>query len=151
MPRDSLRVLATSIAEHELGKPYIWGGDDPIEGFDCSGFVVEVLKSVGLLPPSGDWNAAALYERFRHTATRDPASLTPGMLVFWHRGTPPRIGHVEMVYYRDSDTVLTIGAAGGGATTLTRADAVKQNAYVRIRPIAAGWIGAVDPFVDARP
>jgi len=28
---------------------YLWGGDDPLAGFDCSGFVIEILKSVGIL------------------------------------------------------------------------------------------------------
>ena len=38
--------LQTALAY--LGTPYVWGGDDP-SGFDCSGFVIECLKSAGLL------------------------------------------------------------------------------------------------------
>ena len=41
--------MAFEIAWHLLGTPYRWGGDDPILGFDCSGFIVEILKSVGVL------------------------------------------------------------------------------------------------------
>ena len=43
------RELALKIAESLLWTPYKWGGDDP-SGLDCSGMMVEVLKSVGALP-----------------------------------------------------------------------------------------------------
>ena len=57
-----MRSVATKVAWHYLGTPYIWGGDD-FSGFDCSGFVIEILKSVGILPRDGDWTAAMLKSR----------------------------------------------------------------------------------------
>lgn len=137
---DSLREAALNIVERELGKPYIWGGDDPISGWDCSGIVIEALKATGRLPRNGDWRAADLAAMF-------PKVTVPsrGDLVFWNRGG--KIGHVEMIWaIYGPGNLFTIGASGGGSGTMTREDAIKQNAYVRIRPIEPGWIMAVDPF-----
>lgn len=137
---DSLREAAVFVVERELGKPYIWGGDDPVLGWDCSGLMVEALKATGILPRTGDWRAVDLAARFQKVER-----LQRGDLVFWNRGAGG-IGHVEMVWRVYGETILTIGASGGGSGTVNREDAVKQNAYVRIRPIEAGWVRAVDPF-----
>ena len=47
------RELFVDVLWNYLGTWYSWGGDDP-EGFDCSGLVVEGLKSVGMIPRGGD-------------------------------------------------------------------------------------------------
>lgn len=147
MRRDGLRQLALDIAYTQIGKPYIWGGDDTMAGFDCSGFICEVLKSVGVLPKLGDWTAAGL-EHLYPRITGGITSLQTGHLVFWVRNG--KIGHVEMVFARVDEppylSILTIGASGGGSSTLTLENAIKQNAYIKIRPLATGWVSAVDPF-----
>ena len=121
------------------GRPYLWGGDDP-SGFDCSGFVIEILKSVGILPRTGDWTADGLYKMFKHL----PSEPQQGCLVFW--GTERRKTHVEYCYTKD----ITIGASGGGSKTITMQDAIKQNAYIKFRPINSRnkkiWV--VDPFLN---
>jgi len=134
-----MRKLALKIAFKFLGKPYLWGGDDP-SGFDCSGFVIEVLKSVGTLPRKGDWTAAMLARTW--TVISDPR---PGDLVFWATGTG-RIIHIEMCIGKG----LAIGASGGSRNTRTYQDAIKQNAYIKIRPILMrpGVWRYVNPFGD---
>lgn len=131
------RELCRRIAYEWLGRPYIWGGDDPIAGFDCSGFCIELLKSVGRLPRKGDWRAVQLYGMF-------PSVPAPylGCLVFW--GDP--IHHVEFCL----DGTLSIGASGGTSQTKTEADAIRMNAYIKIRPMASrpGIFGYVDPFLQ---
>ncbi|HBC7422555.1 TPA: C40 family peptidase [Serratia marcescens] len=37
LPSPRARVIHTLLAQ--LGKPYLWGGDSPLTGFDCSGLV----------------------------------------------------------------------------------------------------------------
>lgn len=136
---DTRRTAALKVAWSFLGTPYIWGGDDP-SGFDCSGFVIEVLKSVGILPRAGDWTAQGLYgAQFKGMDVPEPV---PGALVFWFEGA--EAVHVEMCL----DANLAIGASGGGHATLSPADAWKQNAYIKIRPIASrqGVRRYVDPF-----
>jgi len=145
------RELALDIWKALLWKPYLWGGNDPMSGFDCSGLVIEGLKSVGLLPREGDWSAHAL-ARERFPAPRYPrladSMLQPGCLVFW--GSAERLTHVEIVFARAEGVLVTIGASGGGSKT-TDLDAAKaQDAYVKLRPLRSGWQEALDPFQPAQ-
>ena len=135
------RETALMIAWSYLGTPYIWGGDDPVKGFDCSGFVIECLKSVGLLPRSGDWTAQGLKDYFKEDVMALPGA---GRLVFWQNKSKNKIIHVEMCI----DEELSIGASGGGSRTNTVQDAIDQNAYIKIRPFntRANLWGFVDPF-----
>lgn len=140
-PPTTRRDLALDIWRAQLNEPYLWAGDDPLAGFDCSGLVNEGLKAAGILPRDGDWNADALSRKFRRILD---AELKPGCLLFWNRGGT--IGHVEIVHAIIGGQVFTIGASGGGSKTKTLEDAIAQNAYVKIRPAVAGWTVAVDPF-----
>lgn len=138
-----VRKLASRIAWHFLGKPYIWGGDDPVRGFDCSGYVIEVLKSVGSLPRTGDWTASDLWARYKSQRVARPHE---GCLAFWRASgsANSKIVHVEYCV----DEVHAIGASGGGSTTMTTQDAIDQNAYIKVRPIQSRQhiAGYVDPF-----
>lgn len=140
MTRQEARNLVMTQANHFLGKPYLWGGNDPIAGFDCSGLIVELLKSVGILPRAGDWGAAALHDRFIAHKVAVPVA---GCLCFY--GSKGKIGHVEMAV----NDVLSIGASGGGSATDSVADAIAQDAYIKIRPMARpqALIAVVDPFL----
>ena len=142
MEETSKRALAIDIAMRFIGTPYLWGGDDPVKGFDCSGFVIEVLKSLGKLPRSGDWTAEMLYPMFPNVAR--PRG---GCLVFWHAGSDrSRIIHVEMCISNE----LSIGASGGGSKTKTVEDAINQNAYIKVRPFnsRSNIRGITDPFFN---
>lgn len=133
------REVAMKTAWNYLGKPYLWGGDDPMAGFDCSGLVIECLKSAGKLERGGDWRARDLFGLFLEVP--EPYE---GCLVFY--GIPD-IVHVEICI----DSVFSIGASGGGSKTNTLHDAIAQNAYIKIRPFRSrgGIHGFVDPFKDA--
>jgi len=109
-----------------VGTPYIWGGDDPINGFDCSGFAQEYLASFGKDPP-GDQTANSLYRYFlKHGEIKKHCDL--GYLLFF--GDKERIKHVAIGLTAD----LMIEAGGGTSVTRTINDAIIQNAYIRIRP-----------------
>ncbi len=114
-----------------LGVHYKWGGDDPMAGFDCSGYVIECLRSVGLYPQKSDTTAQGLYNMFK--AKVDHASLVSaefGDLVFY-KNLRGRVVHVEMCLGSE----ICIGASGGGSRTTTVYDAIKQNAYIKCKPI----------------
>jgi cell wall-associated NlpC family hydrolase len=42
---------AVGLAKRYLGRPYVWGGDSPASGFDCSGLVQYVYKQIGVALP----------------------------------------------------------------------------------------------------
>ena len=119
-------ALTRTIFAH-VGRPYRWGGDDPINGFDCSGFVIECLQSVGVLP-DGDWTAQGLYNRFK--ANPRTGNFELGDLVFFSKNVES-ITHVEIMLNGE----LAVGASGGGSATISSDVAAKQNAYIKIRPI----------------
>ncbi len=132
--------LALDVAQSYVGTFYSWGGDDP-SGFDCSGLMIEILKSVGLLPKRGDWTADMLKDLFADKTTEVPR---PGCLLFW--GVGDKATHVEMVFAKISNDILTIGASGGGSKTTSKEVAISQNAFVKIRPARSNWIKCVNPF-----
>lgn len=132
--------LAEKVAWSLHGLPYRWGGDDPGEGFDCSGMVIEILKSVGILPRAGDWTAQGLFNMFEDKVRLEPQL---GCLAFWHGADPGRIIHVEFCL----DTKHTMGASGGGSKTTSFEAASKHNAFIKVRPIRQEkLVGYRDPF-----
>lgn len=110
-----------------IGRPYKYGGDDPMSGFDCSGFVQELLASVGL-DPKGDQTAQGLYDALAISSTHGVYG--PGVIAFYGESVR-KITHVAFCV----DSYRMIEAGGGGSATLTAEDAAKQNAYIRMRLI----------------
>lgn len=111
-----------------LGKPYIWGGDDPINGYDCSGLIICLLQGVGIFPNNKDTTSQGLYEFLNPIS--QPYKKGLGAIVFYGESIA-KISHVAMML--DDDLIIESG--GGNSKTLTKEDASKQNAYVRIRPL----------------
>lgn len=123
-----------------LGTPYIWGGDDP-SGFDCSGFVVECLKTAGLMGEHEDMTAHALMKHFSQHTIQQPCA---GALLFTVN-TSGRATHVVICL----DAYFQIGASGGTSFTTSRKKAWRDNAYIKIRPIRLRDLShrLCDPFL----
>lgn len=142
MTRDEARSIFIWYAKHFIGKPYIWGGDDPVLGFDCSGYVLMCLQGIGKLPRNIDLTAHGLWMRYAPERVLTPHE---GCLVFWSDDGGKSIRHIEICLNDE----LSLGASGGGSKTKTTDDAIRQNAFIKIQPIIGrGMIaGYVDPFL----
>ena len=98
-------ILAT--ADRYLGKKYVYGGETPGEGFDCSGFVQYVFGRHGVdLPRTSRQQAGA-----GRTLPRKPGSLKPGdLMLFSSKGG--RVDHVAI--YAGNNRILHSSAGAGG-------------------------------------
>lgn len=110
-----------------VGIPYLWGGDDPILGVDCSGLVQELLAAAGEDPP-GDQTAQALYDHFIKTGSQKV--MGAGALAFYGK-SEKEITHVVFMV----NDWQAIGANGGGSKTVNKEEAAKANAFVKLRPV----------------
>lgn len=112
-----------------VGTPYKYSGNNPVDGLDCSGLVCELLRSIGMIGAHEDLSAQQLYERLKK---QDPVInlRTFGAIAFFGKSLT-EITHVAFVLGGGR----LIEAGGGDRLTLTRDDAAKKNAFVRIRPI----------------
>ncbi|MER3496214.1 MAG: hypothetical protein C4320_05085 [Armatimonadota bacterium] len=85
------RGVGLSVAGYSLqfrGTPYVWGGDDPQRGIDCSGFVKQMYGTVGVNLPRTAAEQALVGEpitRLEHLQAGD-------RLYFWEAGRA-KIGH----------------------------------------------------------
>lgn len=117
--------LLTDYAMKFVGVPYKWGGDDPMSGLDCSGFVQEILRFAGEDPP-GDQTAQSLFDHFSKPGNGKYGSYLPGSLAFYGENAK-KIIHVAFCV----DTYRILEAGGGGSTTTSLEAAILKNAYVR--------------------
>lgn len=111
-----------------VGTPYKYGGESPMEGLDCSGFVKEILIAAGVLPHGVDLTAQGIYETLISRART--GVWEPGAIAFYGKSLD-RITHVAFCV--DSDTMLEAG--GGDAQTTTMVESIKHRAFIRMRPI----------------
>lgn len=118
--------LMIDYAKRFIGLPYRWGGDDPMSGYDCSGLLIECLSSIGHAPPH-DMNAQGLYNYFKPIAADNV--LGAGALCFYGQATD-KISHVALMI----DLGFVLEAGGGNSKTTSLDQAIKQNAFIRVRP-----------------
>lgn len=111
-------VKMIDYAKQFIGVKYKWGGESADEGFDCSGFVQEVLRAVNLDPP-GDQTAQALYDHFSKEAIG--SGIQKNSILFFGNNI---MTHVAIAL---NDKQM-IEAGGEGRTPTSRG-------MVRVRPI----------------
>jgi cell wall-associated NlpC family hydrolase len=118
------------VAQRYAGTPYVWGGESG-RGFDCSGFIIRVMRDLGYkaLPHSAA-------EQFRYGLPIADPLLKPGDLVFFANTYKPGISHVGIYLGKRR----FIHAAGTGLGTIVSSlDAPKFRAkYAGARRLVAG-------------
>lgn len=116
---------------HFIGVPYIWGGNNPITGFDCSGLICEGLKSEGVIARHKDLTSQGIWDKLNnYYKLFTPGTPKKGDLLFFGAGIT-EISHVAIAIsgYR----MLEAGGGGSGVDTIEKAG--KYNAFVRISSI----------------
>jgi cell wall-associated NlpC family hydrolase len=124
-----LGSLAVKFAESQIGVPYVWGGETPGRGFDCSGLVQWAWSKAGVTIP-------------RTTQTQWPAlthvplsALQPGDLLYYYNlDGDHQVDHL----------VMYVGSGPWGANTVIAAASVGTT--VSFAPLfTSGLIGAARP------
>lgn len=99
------------VACSHLGRPYDWAGDDPMEGWDCSGLVRESLLSVGLYPLKRDASAHDICHAF--AANQFVTRPDSGVIVFF-ANDDQHVYHTAICLYPDE----ILEAGGGGSNVV---------------------------------
>lgn len=112
-----------------LGTPYRWGGTSPERGFDCSGLVGYVFRTIGIDLPRV--SRAMAHEG---TAITDRNALTEGDLVFF--GKRGKVDHVGI--YIGEGKFLHAPRTGRDVTVSNLSSGYWSQKYLQARRVAAG-------------
>lgn len=124
-----------------VGVPYLYGGNNPLTGWDCSAYICELLKSTGVIPWQVDLNAQGLRETLLKTKHESifPTCVEGSILFFGKSKTA--ITHTALALNQK----IMLEAGGGDSTTTSVQEAGRRGAFVRIRPIRHDLIDSILP------
>lgn len=103
-PGMAQREEILSYAAQFIGNPYVWGGTDPVNGADCSGYVQTIYKQFGYTLPRTAAEQAQVGEKI------PVEDAQPGDLIFYGKGSG--IYHV-VIYAGDGKTLEAKGREYG--------------------------------------
>jgi cell wall-associated NlpC family hydrolase len=107
-------LAAVKAAEHEEGVPYVWGGETPGVGFDCSGLVQWAWAQAGIQIPR---TTESQYPAMVHVALND---LEPGDLLFYYNlDNDHAVDHVVMYAGSGPYGTSTVIAAAHSGTNVS--------------------------------
>ncbi|TPG42177.1 C40 family peptidase [Flavobacterium pectinovorum] len=111
--RDSIVIYA----KQYLGTPYLYAGNDPKKGFDCSGFVNYVFQHFSVSVP----RSSSGYKNIN--TTKSPEDFKVGdVLVFYGYKNNTIIGHVGIICEANGMHSKFIHASSGKAGSVTISD-----------------------------
>jgi len=123
----SVGSRAVQIALQYLGVPYVWGGADPLTGFDCSGLIMYVYAQLGI--ELTHYTGSQFYEGRRVA----PWALQAGDLVFFE---PSSRGPQHVGMYIGGGRFIQAPHTGD----VVKISSLSEPGY------AFGFVGAVRPF-----
>ncbi|NMB42993.1 MAG: transglycosylase SLT domain-containing protein, partial [Clostridiales bacterium] len=108
-------------AQAQIGKPYVWGGTSPQEGFDCSGLYQWAFKQAGINIPR------VTTDQVKSGMAVSVSDMQPGDLIFFN--TQGTYSHVGM--YWGNDTMLHAPSKGKTVTFVKLSTYYKKPSAVR--------------------
>ena len=122
-------LAAVHYAEREIGVPYVWGGETPGVGFDCSGLVQWAWAQAGIQIPR---TTESQYPAMVHVTLND---LEPGDLLFYYNlDGDNAIDHVVMYVGSGPWGTSTVIAAPYTGTDVELAPVFTAGLYGEARP-----------------
>lgn len=134
------RDSAVEYLKKWLMVPYGWGMDD-FSSMDCSGLIMEVLKSVGRFGERRDLTADGLFHLYERLAVQNPYK---GCLIFWLDKNNGKAKHVAMMV----DERFLIHAAGAGKPILLYENIIIK--YPLLQKYPPWWVQAMIREEEAR-
>lgn len=141
--------VLVQIAETQQGLPYIWGGEEPGVGFDCSGLVDWVLLQAGLDPgraylgaPGAHGTTATGLYRATETATvartgKSPTIRAGDLLFYFNLDGTGTVDHVG----------ISVGTVNGVPSMIDAPGPTGPAGAIRIQPSDfPGFYAATNPF-----
>ena len=132
------RELLLDYVKHFIGEPYHYGGDNPMDDFDCSGLVSEVCRALNIIGRQERLTAQGLFDVFNSRNWQGPVA--PSNILFFGKSVLA-VSHVAICSEVDG---FMYEAGGGTSTTTTIESAAATDAFVRLRPIRADLVGTMD-------
>jgi hypothetical protein len=111
------REQIVNFAKKEIGKPYLWAGNDP-KGFDCSGFTSYIMGEIKKEVPR---RATEQYEK---SAKVKSDQAQKGDLVFFDNGSG--ISHVGIIVSNKGEPKVMIHASSSKGIVITE---IEKSAY----------------------
>ncbi|XKH58293.1 NlpC/P60 family protein (plasmid) [Citricoccus nitrophenolicus] len=116
-------------AKKHLGTPYVWGGNSPSQGFDCSGLVKYVMKELGVDMPRVARDQAKVGTEIGSLAEAQPGDLLGmrngkhiaiylGDNKILHAPQPGENVSIRSLFAHDDiDTIRRVAPAGGSGAS----------------------------------
>jgi cell wall-associated NlpC family hydrolase len=125
----ALGSLVVKFAQSQIGVPYVWGGETPGRGFDCSGLVQWAWSKAGVKIPR---TTQTQWPALTHVAL---SALQPGDLLYYYNlDGDHQVDHL----------VMYVGSGPWGANTVIAA--ASAGTTVSFAPLfTSGLIGAARP------
>jgi cell wall-associated NlpC family hydrolase len=117
-----------TVGQALLFTPYKWGGQNSHDGYDCSGFIQELLAVIGK-DPKNDQDAQSLYNILSKNGEWEEG-LCRGSILFFGKSVS-EITHTAIALSKNS----MLESGGGDKNTVSLVQALKIGAKIRIRPI----------------
>lgn len=118
------QAAVVGIAKQYLGTPYLWGGEDPKKGFDCSGLIQYVQKQMGVNI------SRTTYDQVKEGAAVDLKHLQPGDAIFLE---PTKKGPGHVVMYIGNGKVIAAPHTGDVVKIQDLSYVIKADGYVAAR------------------